>query len=276
VNDEPTTRSNDSLPPRGEALGILAITFFAFLVVGLVGEGTLGKEQILLGEALVIAPAYLYARLRNYETKAVFRLHTVRFRVVAVSAVIGLSMTVVADELDRLMNLILPFPEELAEMLKQILVARTASDWLIVLFGAVLIAGLFEEMLFRGFLQNSFERYGDVTSAVLWSAVLFAGFHVNPWWLAQIVLLGVILGVMAWKSNSIFPGAIVHAINNGISVAVINLPENELDVLEWHGHVHPVLILAALAALVFSLRLFYRYCENPADEPSRDQFHFRV
>lgn len=264
MSNDSTPQLNNSFPPRGEALGILAITFFAFLVVGLIGEGTLGKEQILLGEAFVVAPAYLYVRWRKYETKTVFRLRPVRGRVIAASAGIGLSMTIVADELDRLMNLILPFPEELAEMLKQILVARTPSDWLIIMSGAVLIAGLFEEMLFRGFLQNALESYGDVTRAVLWTALLFAGFHLNPWWLAQIVLLGVILGVMAWKSDSIFPGATVHAINNGISVVLINLPEHQLDILQWRGHVHPLLVAAALTALVFSLRLFYQYCEEEA------------
>jgi membrane protease YdiL (CAAX protease family) len=130
------------------------------------------------------------------------------------------------------------------------------------------VAGLFEEMLFRGFLQNSLEQYGDVTRAILWTALLFATFHMNPWWLAQIVLLGVILGVLAWKSDSIIPGAIVHAINNGLSVVIINTDESRLEILVWRGHVHPFLVLAALAVLVFSLRLFYQFCDAEAKPPT--------
>jgi len=166
------------------------------------------------------------------------------------------------------MGMLLPFPEELAAVLKQLLIASSFFDWLIILLGAVLLAGLFEEMLFRGFVQTSLEQYGDVTRAILWTALLFAAFHVNPWWLAQIVLLGVILGVMAWKSDSIIPGAIVHAINNAISVVLINVGEDKIEVIEWHGHIHPLLLLAALAALVFSLRLFYQYCDEESEIPT--------
>lgn len=269
MNGDPTTSVTGSFPPRGEALGVLLLTFFLFLIVGLIGEGALGKTQILLGEASILLPAYIYLRWRNYEPMKVFRVRPVGWRILAMSVVIGLSMTIVADELDRLMSLLLPFPEELAAILQELLIARSPYEWAIIMLGAVLFAGLFEEMLFRGFLQNSLEQYGDVTRAVLWTALWFAAFHVNPWWLAQIILLGVILGVMSWKSNSILPGAIVHAINNGISVAVVNAGEDKFKALEWHDHVHPLLLAAALAALIFSLRLFYKFCEQEEEMPTQ-------
>ncbi len=268
MNDEPIREPNSAFPSRGEALGVLLLTFFAFLAIGVIGEGSLGKVQILLGELFVLVPAYLFARWRKYDVRMVFRIRPISWRLVMASLMIGLSMTVVADELDRLMGMLLPFPEELAEVLKQLLIARSFVDWLIILLGAVLLAGLFEEMLFRGFVQTSLEQYGDVTRAVLWTALLFAAFHVNPWWLAQIVLLGVILGVIAWKSDSIIPGAIIHAINNAISVVLINMGENKIEIIEWRGHIHPLLFLAALAALVFSLRLFYQYCDEEAETPT--------
>lgn len=268
MNDEPIRKPNSAFPSRGEALGVLLLTFFAFLAIGVIGEGSLGKAQILLGELFVVVPAYLFVRWRKYDVTTIFRIRPVGWRIVIASFMIGLSMTIVADELDRLMNLILPFPEELAEVLKQLLVARTFTDWAIIVLGAVLLAGLFEEMLFRGFLQNSLEQYGDVTRAVLWTALLFAAFHVNPWWLAQIILLGVILGVLAWKSDSIIPGAIVHAINNAISVALINVGEKKIEIIEWNGHIHPLLLLAAITALVLSLRLFYQYCDEETRMPT--------
>jgi len=269
MNNEPTTVSQRLFPPRREALVVLLLTFFAFVGVSFLGERALGKGQILLGEAFAVVPAYLYVRWRRYNPALIFRLRPVGWRLAMTSVLIGLALTFVADELDRLMNLLLPFPEELANLLQQLLIARSFMDWIIILFGAVLLAGLFEEMLFRGFVQNSLEQhYGDVTRAVLWTAVLFAVIHFNPWWIVQIVLLGVFLGVMAWKSDSIVPGAIVHAINNGISVAIINAGEEKFDILEWHGHLHPLLLLAAIAALALGLRLFYQFCEEETGSPT--------
>jgi len=249
---------------------VLVLTFIAFASVSLLGESALGKVQILLGEAFVLIPALLYSRWRRFPLLQLFRVRRVGWRVMVASVFIALAMTIIADEADRLMNLILPFPETLARMLSEVLIARTWLDWLLIVTGAVLLAGMFEEMLFRGFLQNAFEQETDVTVAILLTSLLFGFIHLNPWWIVQIILLGVILGVMAWKSNSILPGAVVHAINNGISVVMINTNRDShgLDMLEWHGHIHPVALTLALAVLVVGMRFFYRFCEEESELPT--------
>jgi len=66
-------------------LGVLLLTFFAFLAIGVIGEGSLGKVQILLGELFVVVPAYLFVRWRKYEVTAVFRIRPVGWRLVIVS-----------------------------------------------------------------------------------------------------------------------------------------------------------------------------------------------
>jgi len=265
VNNDIPQHFEKSFPPRNEALIILFITFLIFISVGLLGELVLGKIQILLGELFLLVPAYLYVRWRRFMPEMIFRLRPVGWRIILVSVMIGLALTVIGDELDRLMNLILPLPEIFARLLRDLLTAQSLTDWLIIAFGAVLFAGLFEEMLFRGFLQGSLEQHSDVTRAVLLTALLFAIIHFNPWWIVQIVVLGVFLGVLAWKSDSIIPGAIVHAINNGISVVIINTGEEKFRLFEWNGHVHPLLLLAAITALVFGLRFFYQFCEEESE-----------
>jgi hypothetical protein len=132
VDREPVTQSTNRFPPRGEALGVLLLTFFAFLSVSLISDSALGKTQILLGEIFVLVPAYLYVRWRNYSPAVIFRLRPVSWRIVMTSVMIGFAMIVVADELDRLMSLLLPFPEELAALLKQLLQARTIFEWVII------------------------------------------------------------------------------------------------------------------------------------------------
>jgi len=123
-------------------------------------------------------------------------------------------------------------------------------------------------MLFRGFLRNALEEKMDITRAVLATAFIFSLFHINPWWLVQIVLLGVILGVMAWKSNSIFPSAMVHAINNAIALIAANLFEGQMAFLSWKGHVNPLLLIAAIAGLYIGMVLFYRYSEEDLEIPT--------
>lgn len=262
---------NDSdrvFPTRREALAVLFFTFIAFVSVSLLGEQAVGKIQILLGEVFILLPAYLYTRWRRYRPAVVFRVRLISWRVTAASAMIGVAIAVVADELDRLMNMLLPPPEAFWRLLRQLLSADSVTDWLLLFLGAVILAGLFEEMLFRGFLQNVLEQHYDVTRAILWTALIFAAIHLNPWWIAQIILLGVFLGVMAWKSDSVLPGAIVHAINNGISVVAMNVGAEHLKVLLWGNHIHPLLLVAAILALVWGLRLFYQFCEQDRKLPT--------
>jgi membrane protease YdiL (CAAX protease family) len=84
----------------------------------------------------------------------------------------------------------------------------------------------------------------------------------------QIVLLGVILGVLAWKSNSIFPSATVHAINNGIALVAANTSAGEFTFMTWKGHVNPLLLVAAIVVLYVSMVLFYRYSEEDMEIPT--------
>ena len=86
----------------------------------------------------------------------------------------------------------------------------------ILLFTAVaIIAPIGEEILFRGFLQQYLEKYWkDITKSILLIALFFAIIHLNPFWFVQIYILGIVLGFLAWRTNSIIPSLILHSLNN--------------------------------------------------------------
>ncbi|MFA7710169.1 MAG: CPBP family intramembrane glutamic endopeptidase, partial [Candidatus Neomarinimicrobiota bacterium] len=75
------------------------------------------------------------------------------------------------------------------------------------------------------------------------------------WWIIQIYLMGLFMGYLAWRTNSIWPSFILHAINNGWSVWWGHRPELA-GFYEWHGHVHPAIIVASLACFYFGMRFF--------------------
>lgn len=256
-------------PTPKQAITVLLITFALLIVVsgiGFVSSNT--KLNLLIGEIFTILPAVLFLRYKNYSIPIVLRLRPISLRLVLVSALIGVALTIIGDEIDRLMEMLLPLPPELESMFQVVLKANSLGDWLILIVAAVFLAGLFEEMLFRGFLQNALEEKMDITRAVLATAFIFSLFHINPWWLVQIVLLGVILGVMAWKSNSIFPSALVHGINNGIALIAANTGDSEIAFLTWKGHVNPLVLIAAIGALYIGMVLFYRYSEEDIEIPT--------
>ncbi|MGE5208479.1 MAG: type II CAAX prenyl endopeptidase Rce1 family protein [Alphaproteobacteria bacterium] len=86
--------------------------------------------------------------------------------------------------------------------------------WLAVIVSAV-SAGVCEETGFRGYIQRPIEeRHGAVT-AILISTILFTVIHLNKSWsLAGMVPIvfgaGLLLGLLAWSSQSLIPSIIGH------------------------------------------------------------------
>ena len=248
---------------------VLLVTVMLFLVASGLGQLTLAKWPLLIGELTLVLPAFLYLKLRRFSIRKVFRLSPVSWRVTATSVMLGFAITIVAIELDNLVNLVMPFPEQWEELLREALFARNLHDWIVILLASVFFAGTFEEMLFRGFVQNAFEQRHDALFAIFATAILFGFVHLTPWWFLQLIFISMFLGVMAWRSDSIIPSAIVHAQNNLIAVLLVNLAENQLDpILNWNGHVHPIVLAFAAAVLYFGMKLFFRFCEEDAEIPT--------
>jgi len=153
--------------------------------------------------------------------------------------------------------MVLPLPDFLIDQLDA-MKADSISDWFWLFSGVVIFAALSEEMVFRGFLQVTLERRGDVTRAVLMSSLAWTMIHLNPWWAVQIFIMGVIIGFLAWRTGSIIPGIIVHAINNFISMLYLNF-KPELEWYDMGDHVSPLIFLPALAILVYSIKILSEF-----------------
>ncbi len=88
------------------------------------------------------------------------------------------------------------------------------------LTGAV-IAPFVEEIFFRGFLFQGFRaKYGWI-SGMLLSAGIFAIAHLDLVALIPTFILGILLAYLYHRTNSIWPGMIVHMLVNSSSLIVL-------------------------------------------------------
>lgn len=268
-NSEDLDLPSEKYPSLGGVVRVLLCTILLYLLASLLGESSFEKWSMVAGELALLLPAYIYLRRHGFDTRTVFRLKPVSGRVAAMSSILGFAITVLAIELDRLVNFVLPFPEILQEKLQHTLQAESLSDWMLILLAAVIFAGVFEEMLFRGFVQNAFEQRHKPLVAIFITAILFGFVHLLPWWIVQLIFIAMFLGILAWKSDSIVPSAIVHAQNNFIAVLLSNFTsERGNALLDWNGHLHPLLLLAALLTVGLGLRFFFRFCEEDIQIPT--------
>jgi membrane protease YdiL (CAAX protease family) len=90
-----------------------------------------------------------------------------------------------------------------------------------------LLAPLVEEIFFRGFLFQGFRaKYGWVGGMLLSSAI-FAVAHLDPVSLLPTFILGNLLAYLYHRSNSIWPGVILHVLVNTVGlISVYVLTQN--------------------------------------------------
>jgi membrane protease YdiL (CAAX protease family) len=90
---------------------------------------------------------------------------------------------------------------------------------------ATLLAPLLEELIFRGFLQPTLARQLPAWAAILLTALIFTGFHVDYSGFTaasiNVFALGLLLGVYRHRTGSIVPGVVAHFVNNLIASAIL-------------------------------------------------------
>ena len=91
----------------------------------------------------------------------------------------------------------------------------------LVLLG--LIAPIAEELLFRGFVYAALRNHLSAVPAILLSSVAFGLMHVNTPGNWQILVFGVVLGVLYERTRSVIPCVICHALNNLLVFAAVLL-----------------------------------------------------
>ena len=116
-----------------------------------------------------------------------------------------------------------------------------------------LMAPLAEELVFRGAVLRALLRWkSNPWVGIAISAMLFALVHMNPAQMPHAFLIGLLLGWMYYRTDSIIPGVVYHWVNNTVAYVMYNLyPDPNMTLMDFFGSQRTVLM-----ALVFSLCIF--------------------
>lgn len=140
--------------------------------------------------------------------------------------------------------------EQYKQMFEQLMSRREGY------FVVGLLIPLAEEMVFRGailrLLLKSFNNHRHWIPIIL-SAILFAVVHGNEAQMLHAFLLGILLGWLYYRTDSIVPGVVLHWVNNSVAFAVTNImPQwNDAKLIDIFGTQQNVWL-----AVLFSLFIF--------------------
>lgn len=99
-----------------------------------------------------------------------------------------------------------------------LLKASNVYEAVLIVFVVAVIPALSEEVMFRGFIQRSFELRMKPFYAALITAIFFGANHFNPYGLIPLIILGLYFGFAAYMSGSIIIPIILHFLNNFTAV----------------------------------------------------------
>jgi membrane protease YdiL (CAAX protease family) len=89
---------------------------------------------------------------------------------------------------------------------------------ILLFFAGVVVAPITEEMFFRGFLFKGFrQKYGWKAALVL-SSLIFGVWHLQPAAIIPTFLLGGVLAYVYHRTNSLYPGIILHFMVNSFGL----------------------------------------------------------
>ena len=207
-----------------------------------------GAETSATGLIVTTAAASIVTVIVFLATKwTVVSRHWVRTRpwfVLFWCVLAALGLLVPSEWLQELMPALPNIAEETFDLIMK-------DRWGYVVVG--LLAPLTEEMVFRGAVLKALLQWKpNPWVGIVISAVLFALIHMNPAQMPHAFLVGLLLGWMYYRTDSIVPGVVYHWVNNTVAYVLYNLyPNPDMTLLDLFGNQRSVLM-----ALVFSLCIF--------------------
>jgi len=150
---------------------------------------------------------------------------------------------------------------------------QTPLEVALIVAGVGIAAPVCEEFFFRGVLQQGLMPPAfSVPRAITVAAMVFSAFHLDPVGFLARVELGVVFGLLAWRTGSLWPAIFAHSANNLVSTALYFLaPEGaETTAAEPDGRAVALLALAGFAALqglIAAARRYPSLCPMAAGDP---------
>jgi membrane protease YdiL (CAAX protease family) len=233
-----------NISPVAYAFLALLVVFVLYQIVGgaatlLIFGAKVRPETVqwlrlatMLGQILLIlVPTILLARFQSPNVRETLRLRSTGL-IEVVLAVVGvlslqqlLQVYMTLQDQIPIPTVIRPFVESIRkaieETYKDLASSHSVLELSYVLIVVALVPAFCEELLFRGLVQRNFERGIKGWWAIIFPGIIFGAYHFNPFSFLPLVILGVYLGFLVFRSNSILTSIVAHFANNLFAVVSI-------------------------------------------------------
>jgi uncharacterized protein len=152
-------------------------------------------------------------------------------------------------------------------------------EFFVALFIMALLPAMFEEVFFRGVLQNLLVRWWQKPIvAIIVTSILFSLVHSSIYLFLSRAVLGFVLGYMFYKTKNIWVNIAAHFINNTLALTAlyaVKKSTGKVDLDKIEPNVHWAFGMFAVAIIIGAFILLEKYSKaNRLKIEEREHFLF--
>lgn len=190
-----------------QGFGVFLLYFGYTILFALFFGGKLSEDLKLLNSLLVYVATFLTVHFLRKESSG---LTNYSFHAIPLSVIFaGILSWVLLYILLSIFVYLYPEIETTGYMAE-----NHRSDNIYRLLKLVLVAPLFEELIFRGVVLDGFLKRYKPAVAIFFSALIFGIMHIDPVQGTYAFFIGLLLGLIFWKTRSLLLCIILHVLNN--------------------------------------------------------------
>lgn len=232
-----------------------------------------GVSQVLL----ILLPAFFLTRLISRSPILYLRLRVPEPQLLLYPLFGMLSLQQILQMYLKLQEKI-PFPKAVQEFIdefkalyeevyKMLVSSASVPELLFVILVLAVVPAFAEECLFRGLVQRSFEKGLTPVKGMVLTGIIFGAYHLNPFTFIPLAVLGIYLGFLTLRSDSLWVSIAAHFYNNAIAAVAtyFHLDEDALITGKPEEMSAELLIGTLVVSLIIfavSTTLFIRATKN--------------
>lgn len=195
----------------------LVLALLLLLVGFMIQSQRLYTGIIVTEYVLILIPNIIFIKMKGLSLRGVLKLNGFTMKQLLYTVLIVIFSYPIAVFFNMIiLNIVNMFTDFVPTTVP---LPMTSREFWVSFFIIAVTPGICEEVMFRGTMLSAYESLGYKRGIII-TALLFGIFHFNIANLVGPAFLGIVLGFVALKSNSIYLPIIGHTINNTIALAI--------------------------------------------------------
>lgn len=185
---------------------------------------------------VILTPALLMTVVLTRSPRQTLLLRRPPWLALPAAALLAAALHPAAHVLQKAVMRLYPLTDAMQQALAGLETLFAHVPWWQIVLVVALAPAICEELAFRGFIFTGLRGAGSPWRAIVASAIFFGLTHGILQQALIACLIGVLLGWLAWRTGSLFPGMVFHLVHNALGVLVGRLPqwlETEWPSLSW-------------------------------------------